>query len=246
MSIQVESQCLLHYAFQESPNGLRCSLDNVHTQLETLELTISNTRLQNVYVTKIVISFPLGADLANTFSSGSNITFTTQHIDDFNVVQQSPGVFVFTPKSGNQVTFLNQGLYLRFSDIVMNTTPGVVKVHITETSKLNSGASTANTTGWIWFGKYPYQFFMRNFAADKVIVNAGESVTLSWVGAYNGNFTLNWSDAQGAQSADVTNVRVWKSPPLQQSTIFQLVGVSVDGNRTTHQLETGVMVQPPR
>jgi hypothetical protein len=243
MSIHLDPAGYLHYLFQTASNGLRCSLDNLHTQEETLELTMCNTRGQNIYVSKIEIVFPLGDDRANTLTGSTNLTYVASPSNLYKIIQQSPGYFVITPLSGKYITFLNQAIYMRFSGIVMNTTPGIIRVDVKETSTENSNGSNSKTnTTRIWIGKYPYQFYLTNFSADKAVVTSGQSVNLSWVGAYNGNYTLNWSDATGPRTEDVTNVRVWKSPPLTQSTVFQLVGVSVDGDRKTVQLERGVVV----
>lgn len=246
MSSIDSTKCILHYLFQTDENGLRCSLDSVHTQDETFELSIANTRGSSVYLKSIKITFPLGADAANTLSGSNNITYTISPSNTYKVTQQSPGVFFITATDGKLINFLNQGIYMRFSGIVMNTTLGVMKIKVDETSSFKSnGADMTTNTNWIWFGKYPYQFYMHSLAVDKATVAVGESVTLSWVGAYNGNYTLYWNDALGQQSQDVTNVRVWQSPPLQQATVFVLQGISVDGDRRTVQLERGVMVRNP-
>lgn len=246
MSIQVSSKCLLHYSFQEAPNGLRVSLDQTHTQGEAIELAISNTSGSTVYVKKITISFPLGADQANHFAAGNNLTFNAIPSDQYTIMQQSPGVFVITPVNGSQyITWLNQGLYLRFTGIIMNTSPGVAKIKIDEQSGHSSNSGFQDEIGWYWFGKYPYEFHMRNFVADNSTIAPNTSVTLTWTGAANGNYKLKWYDANGMQSADVTATRSWQSPPLTQSTVFELYGTSTSGPQRAISLAATVFVKTP-
>lgn len=231
----------LHYNFRVVRWGdVHCSLDSTHVNSQDIELMMSYTYGNQVTVQSITITFPLGSDQATKMAPGNVIAFTYSPTSEFLVTQPSPGVFKVTAPGGKSMNWQNQGLYIRFQGIPINTTPGVFRVDVKETY-----SGSQSQAAYYWFGKFPYAFYMANLVADKTSVNAGDTVTLKWEGAANASYLMSWSDAQGGQSADVTNVRSWVSPPLGQDTVFLLTGRSTDGTQATEQLQTMVAVSNP-
>lgn len=234
----------LHYQVNLPLNGLRCSLNQTNLQTEWIECSIGCTIGKAVPVKHITITIPLGTDQATTMGPANYITFNYDSQNLFLVKQTSPGVFYITAADGKSTIQWNlQALNIRFSGIVMNTTPGVFKIKAVENSASPGSNDFQDRTGWRWYGKFPYQFFMRNLVAGASSVKAGESVHLSWIGTQMGKYTMNWYDADGPQSADVTDVRNWQSPPLQQDTVFELVGVANTPGALTQSLHATVFVQ---
>ncbi|MFN8397076.1 MAG: tail fiber domain-containing protein [Bacteroidia bacterium] len=236
----------LRYQVNIPLNGFRCSLDQTNLQTEWLECSIGCTIGKSVPVKHITITIPLGTDQSTNMGPANFLTFNYDSQNVFLVKQTNPGVFYITAADGKSTIQWNlQSLNIRITGIQMGTVPGVFKVKVEEYSA-SAGSNDYHTrTAWHWFGKYPYQFFMRNLVAGANSVNAGETVHLSWIGTQMGKYTMKWYDANGAQSADVTDVRSWQSPPLTQDTVFQLVGVANTPGALTQTLQTTVFVQNP-
>jgi hypothetical protein len=147
----------------------------------------------------------------------------------------APGVFIFTPKSGQPVQVSQQSLTIQFNGIQVNTLVGTALVTVNEWAAAGSNPPppvSGPPSGTIQFAvaKFPYGFYAGNFTSDKPMVQNGEKPSLTWIGSVNATYLMLYD---AITPIDVSTFRTWSPPqPLTKTTTFILRVTAQQGGQT--------------
>jgi hypothetical protein len=172
---------LLDYALLTAPSPLQAGMP------ATLTLVISNGGSQNVTVTSIVITLPIGSNAKDLTVSPS---FQTGKTSGWNLAQ-SGGVLTLTPAGSGAVG--KSPVVVTIANIAVNDAPGTAAIAIDETAAVAGGNATKNSTQ-IQLAKFPVQFALSDLAATPPQVPFGGSAALMWTGtqADGATYTLQY------------------------------------------------------
>ncbi|MFD0169087.1 hypothetical protein ACFVJH_33830 [Streptomyces decoyicus] len=249
MAIHTRSaDALLSYALKPDPDPLNASTDKDVT-VARLNLTVGRDMTAPAYCRKITVKIPIGAGGTDLTAKIDGIT---QGVTGGTAPEQGAGwtagapttvgnkrVFTFTP--GRVPQFTGQwAITIGISQIEINKTAGKVAIEVIEESSPTNSSFTEKTTT-IAVDKFPPGFLLRNFRPDKIMVDNGEHVTLTWE-VQNATCILYWDN----NSAPVNTEPKWKSPePLHNTTGFMLQATSTTDSSLVHTLTTAVTVAKP-
>ncbi|MGC0419534.1 hypothetical protein [Embleya sp. AB8] len=130
-------------------------------------------------------------------------------------------------------------LTLELGDIAVNAAIGGATLTVTEESSAD-GTTWATRSTSLPVPKFAAGFVFRGFAPDRIHVDNGESVRLTWEGS-TASYVMRWGHL-GVD--DVSNVKEWVSPPLHDTTTFRLAAF-VPGSGAEKVLTTTVTVFRP-
>ena len=218
----VSNDLLLNYSIKTNPEPLVVSPRDsaANPTIAAIEIVISNNRLKPVYCTEIDFSFMISDTAQGLTESGKNILATVSPNDKWDIGETGEGQFTVTPKKQEYGEITSDGIVVQIYDIQVNKTVGNAEFYVDENSSETSFADVEKHSGTYYLAKFPYGFYVKNFHADKPFVNNGEKVTLYWIGSVNAIYTLYFSPEIPPE--DVSTVRTWVSPKLNQQTVFQL------------------------
>ncbi len=244
---------MLTYAMTTSPNPLEVSASPTKLSPANFTFVVSCPRsVGSCTVSQIAVHLPVGdgSDPTNLTSTPPTIAAASISSSDGAVWTPSLGVaqgmFLFTPPGGS-VTIANQSLTIELSGIQMSTLVGTAEIPILEWA--SAGSAPAPPASGVPSGevaipaaKFPTGFFAFGFHPSAGQVNSGESVTLSWVGSSNADFSIKVAD----QPAVPVSGGSWLSPKLYTATVFTLIASATAGNQTVRlELQAIVTVAIP-
>lgn len=238
---------LLGYAVTTGPDQLQVSPPDGNPSYGAVTIVVSNPSTTTpVVVKEIQFSVPIGpnaTDLTGA-AAASGILVTAAPSAKWKIAQTAAGVFTAAP-AGGQATITGSGLAFRLSNIVVNQQVGTSVLTVRETSAAapagKPGDPAVSTTS-LPLPKFPYGFFVSDLTASAPRVTNGDTVTLTWAGSDGPTYTILF----GAESADVSTVRTWTSPPLVQDTTFFLRATAqAQAETVTRTLEVTVTVADP-
>ncbi|MBB3033551.1 hypothetical protein [Alteriqipengyuania lutimaris] len=239
----VGNEGLLSYGITTNPSPLQVSPASGSPSMSSLVFVVSNNTTRAIYCQKIEFEIQLGDDPQQLTGDASGILVSCNPSNTWRISQiGTTGLFVATPIKPEDEEITVEGLSFQIYNIPVNKAMGTTTIHAYETSSTQSGSGFEQRDNSFDLVKFPYGFYVGNFAASKPMVRNGEQVTLSWNGSDIATYTIIYDD----KVVNVTNVRSWTSPPLTHATTFQLkASVQQEGETVDTYLSVTVMVAEP-
>ena len=216
---------LLSYQHTTTPSPLKASPENPQAPEETGEIVISVARQSGTPadVEWIKVKVPAGTmapDLAADLAKISpRITL------DGWTVRLDPAVkeFVCEPTGSHAPIGPDTGFTIQLSDIPINRKVGTAPITITERSRTGT-AAFENRPTVINLGKFPADFYLRNFLCEPSIINNGGDVKLTWERSANATYELLYGDV----NRDVTNRTSLDIEGIKSDTTFYIRATAGD------------------
>jgi hypothetical protein len=230
------SNTLLDYALNTEPDPLQASPTTGNTVYGSLTFVVSNGGGETVEVTQIQFVLDIGT-LAQDLTNDANAVLATANpSSDWSFSMTSSGVFTAVPATGDSVTVTTNGIVFQLFNIPVNQQVGTTTVVVKETASSSGSSPETSEVRSATFdvAKFPYGFYFDNLSPSAPQVQDGSTVTLTWEGSDQATYTMFWDD----QSADVTDVRRWTSPPLTHTTSFQLQATAISNGETVNVDQT--------
>lgn len=233
--------CLLSYDFTTNPDPIQASLKGGNPSLTSIVVTVSNNTPNTIYCKQLQFSFSIGPNAQNLTNIATGILIAANNSDSWQISQTTDGVFTATPKKEKDREITTDGLSFQIYNIQPNDQVGTFDFYVEENSSSdNKTYSERNNTYKLT--KFPYGFYVDNFAASHPMVQNGRAVTLTWVGSDLATYTMLYDDA----CHDVTNIRSWTSPALSNTTTFILkASAQQSGETVDDYLSVTVVVANP-
>lgn len=235
------NNCLLDYSIDVAPSPLQVSPQSGNPSIAALTLVVSNGSDSAIYCDRIIFSIPVGELAQDLTTAPEGILVAAQPSGQWQIVSGKDGTFTATPVKPEFSKITTDGLVFRLYSIQVNKKVGTFALTVDEHSSLD-GTNFRNLTNSYKLPKFPYEFFMSNFTADKPMVDNGGRATLTWSGSDNATYTILYDN----ENVDVTGKRAWPTPPLHHMTNFILKAmVQHDGETVWSYLNTVVAVSNP-
>ena len=236
------SDTLLTYSLNTMPDPLQASPVTGNVVYGTMSFVVSNGGSTVVQLSQLQFTMPVGTLAQDLTSDPNGVLWDTSPGNLWNVTMPSPGAFLLVPQSGDPIPVSTDGIVIQFYNIPINQQVGTVAVTVSELATENSDQAQTRTAVFD-VAKFPYGFYFGNFTSQVPMVADGGQVTLLWEGSDNATYALQWSSAP---PVDVTEVRLYLSPPLTSDTTFLLqASVTSQGETVTQDLSTTVIVADP-
>ncbi|MFF3313174.1 hypothetical protein [Streptomyces sp. NPDC002952] len=234
---------LLSYSVSTTPSPLKASPENPQAPEEIGEVVISVARQSGTPadVEWIRVKVPAGTmapDLATDLSNVSpriSLTGWTVRLD-------APAKeFVCAPTGSHAPIGPDTGFTIQLSDIPMSRKVGTAPITVTERSREGNAAFQDRTTVFN-LGKFPADFYLRNFLCEPSIVNNGGDVKLTWERSANATYELLYPGVD----RDVTNRTSLDIEGVRSDTTFYLRATTGDPtNPVVRILSSQVVVRQP-
>ncbi|MER6518560.1 hypothetical protein ABT246_17130 [Streptomyces sp. NPDC001553] len=216
---------LLSYGVSTTPSPLKASPENPQAPEEIGEIVISVSRQSGTPadVRSIRVKVPAGAmspDLATDLAKVTpRITLTgwTGRLD------AAAKEFVFSPAGSHTPIGPDLGFTIQLSDIPMSRKVGTAPITVTESSRTGSSAFQDRSTVFN-LGKFPADFYLRNFLCQPSIIPNGGEVALTWERSANATYELLYGDV----NRDVTNRTSLDIEGVTSDTTFYLRATTGD------------------
>ncbi|MFJ4322774.1 hypothetical protein ACIP3A_06615 [Streptomyces tricolor] len=252
MSVVVQTQSsqttaaddpLLSYTVTTTPSPLKASPENPQVPEEVGEVVISVARQSGTPadVEWIKVKVPAGTmapDLATDLAKISpriSLNGWTVRLD------ASAKEFVFQPDASHAPIGPDAGFTLQLSDIPMSRKVGTAPVTVTERSRTGSSAFQNRPTVFN-LGKFPADFYLRNFLCEPSIIPNGGDVHLTWERSANATYELLYPGT----NRDVTDRTSLPLEGIKSDTTFYLRATTGDPtNPVVRILSTQVTVLKP-
>ena len=232
---------ILAYGITTKPEPIQVSPENGNFSDTSITITVSNNTTELIYCNQLQFSFPIGDLAQDLASNGSGIVTAADPSDKWQISVSAEGTFTANPRSPIDNLITTDGLSFHIYGIQTNKQVGTFTFTITECSSTDN-KNFSNKTNTYELTKFPYGFYVSDFAASAPMVNDGETVTLTWSGSDIATYTIYYDK----ESVDVTNVRIWTSPALSSITTFALkASAQEEGKTVDHYLYITVIVANP-
>ncbi|GAA2156892.1 hypothetical protein GCM10009760_58370 [Kitasatospora kazusensis] len=216
---------LLSYALITTPSPLKASPENPQVPEEIGEVVISVSRQDRVPadVEWIRVEVPAGTmspDLAtdlNKISPRISLPGWTVRLDS------AAKEFVCAPTGSHAPIGPDTGFTIQLSDIPINRKVGTAPVTVTESSRTGNAAFKERETVF-QVGKFPADFYLRNFLCEPSIIDNGGDVKLTWERSANATYELLYPGCD----RDVTNRTSLDIEGIKSDTTFYLRATTGD------------------
>ncbi|MEU3904032.1 hypothetical protein AB0F20_09455 [Streptomyces goshikiensis] len=233
---------LLSYTITTTPSPLKASPENREEPEETGEVVISVARQSRTpaNVEWIKVKIPAGdraPDLATDLDKITpriSLDGWTPHLD------ASAHEFVFKPRTPHAPIGPDDGFTLQLSNIPMNRTVGTAPITITERS--HTGTDTSKNRPTIFnLGKFPPDFYLRDFLCQPSVIPNGGDVRLTWDRSANATYELLY----GNVDRDVTCLTTLDVEGIKSDTTFYLRASTSGPNPVVRIVSAQVTVNKP-
>ncbi|MDH6110670.1 hypothetical protein P3T36_003039 [Kitasatospora sp. MAP12-15] len=184
---------LLSYAVTTIPSPLKASPENPQVPEEPGELIFSATRQaatnQPADIEWIKVKVPAGTmapDLATDLAKISPRISLDGWSARLDAVAKE---FVFEPTGSHATIGPDTGFTIQLSDIPMSRKVGTAPITVTERSRTGNSAFQ-NRPIVFNIGKFPADFYLRNFLCEPSIIPNGGDVKLTWERSANATYEL--------------------------------------------------------
>ncbi|MER6393906.1 hypothetical protein ABT236_36335 [Streptomyces sp. NPDC001523] len=234
---------LLSYVVSTTPSPLKASPENPQTPEEIGEIVISVSRQSGTPadVQSIRVKVPAGTmspDLATDLAKVTpRITLTgwTGRLD------AAAKEFVFAPASSHAPIGPDTGFTIQLSDIPISRKVGTAPITVTESSR-EGGAAFKDRSVVFNIGKFPADFYLRNFLCEPSIIPNGGDVKLTWERSANATYDLLYPGVE----RNVTNRTSIELEGIKSDTTFYLRATTGDpSNPVVRILSAQVTVTKP-
>ncbi|MEW2633890.1 hypothetical protein AB0903_20100 [Streptomyces sp. NPDC048389] len=234
---------LLSYELATNPDPLKASPENIGVPEETGELIIVGSRRSGASadVQWIKVKVPAGTMSPDLATDLSKVTPRIS-LDGWTVqLNSSTKEFVFSPAASHAPVGPETGFTIQLSELPISRKVGTAPITVTESSREGSSAFASRSTIFN-VGKFPADFYLRNFIANPLVIDNGGQTTLTWERSANATYELLY----GETSLDVTNVTTRTVTNIKTNTTFYLRGTTGDpSNPVTRILTAQVTVIKP-
>ncbi|MEE1754435.1 hypothetical protein [Streptomyces sp. SP18CS02] len=234
---------LLSYTLTTTPSPLKASPENPTAPEEIGEIVIAVARQSGTPadVKSIRLKVPAGAmspDLATDLAKITpRITLTGWSAR----LEAAAKEFVFTPAASHTPVGPETGFTIQLSDIPVSRKVGTAPLTLTEESRTGSSAFQERTAVFN-VGKFPADFYLRNFLCEPSIINNGGDVELTWERSANAKYDLLYPGFE----RDVTDRTGLGVEGITSDTTFYLRATTGDpSNPVTRILSAQVTVLKP-
>ncbi|MFD3717041.1 hypothetical protein [Streptomyces sp. NPDC058674] len=149
--------------------------------------------------------------------------------------------FVFSPAADHTPIGPDLGFTIQLSDIPVSRKVGTAPITLTESSRTGTSAFQDRATVFS-IGKFPADFYLRNFQCEPLIIPNGGDVTLTWERSANATYELLYPGVE----RDVTDRTSLELEGIKSDTTFYLRATTGDPtNPVTRILSTQVTVLKP-
>ncbi|MEV4611520.1 hypothetical protein AB0K43_02810 [Kitasatospora sp. NPDC049258] len=234
---------LLSYVVSTTPSPLKASPENPQVPEETGEVVISvsrqsgtpaDVRSVRVKVPAGVMSPDLATDLAKVTPRITLAGWSAR-------LDAAAKEFVFSPAADHTPVGPELGFTIQLSDIPMSRKVGTAPVTVTESSRTGSSAFQDRTVVFN-IGKFPADFYLRNFLCEPSIIPNGGDVKLTWERSANAKYDLLYPGVE----RDVTDRSGLELEGIKSDTTFYLRATTGDpSNPVVRILSTQVTVIKP-
>ncbi|WP_405843145.1 hypothetical protein OG528_31930 [Streptomyces platensis] len=224
---------LLSYELTTSPDPLKASPEDPQTPEVTGELVIVGSRQNRTPadVEWIKVNIPAGTmspDLSTDLTKATariSLSNWTVRLDT------ATEEFVFTPTASHTPIGPDTGFTIQISQIPINRTVGSSPITVTESSRTGSSAFRESSTEFN-VGKFPPDFYMRNFLCNPLVIDNGGEATLTWERSPNATYELLY----GETNLNVTNVTTRTITNIKSDTTFYLRGTAGDTSNPVERI----------
>jgi hypothetical protein len=236
------SQCLLSYGISSTPDPI-----GISPGIATVSIVVSNTGDTVIHCGKIVVGY-LAGTLAQDLTDNPGLISTVVAPDSWEVITTAPGLITFGTTSGDAVKITKEGLLFQLAGIAVNDQVGTTVLTITEWSYDEGTGPVTPHANEYQLSKFPYQWFMSDFAPLSPQADSQGQATLSWSASPPSDvaaYYLYYGD-QGPIPVPAT-APPYTTPPLTADTTFVLQAkVQLGGQTVEHYLTTSVSVPSPQ
>jgi hypothetical protein len=245
----LDASLQLKYVFTPSPNPIRASVGGANANKIDLTVMVSNPSPEPVQVETITIEIPMGEESARSLSANPDLPAPSYDTTLPWTITSSADTVTLTPASGRVVDYV----IFTLEGIVVNDTPGVVPLTITETAPKVTDGKTYELV------KREPDFPITNFyTTPQTLYDLEQTVTIYWECSEQGEqyaYSLHsdsWQPRNCLDGGDCYTCQDGQNgvqtPPLDQDTTFALYVIETDssGGRTIYQtLYTPVQIKTP-
>lgn len=235
---------LLSYSITTNPDPLKASPENPQAPQETGELLIVASRRSSTPadVQSIRVKVPAGTASPELTTDLTKIVPRIT-LDKWSVtLDTTTNEFVFTPAAEFETIGLDAGFTIKLGEIPINRKVGSTPITVTERSRTGNSEPQKRVTRFD-IGKFPADFYLRNFICDPLVIDNGGEVTLTWERSANATYELLYGDVH---DPDVTNITTRDIKHIKSDTTFYIRGTAGDpSNPVVRILSTQVTVRKP-
>jgi hypothetical protein len=243
-----DSTPLLTYSIETSPYPVQASASDNPTYCNlTIVASYPKSKVPCA-VSKLGLYLPVrgavgsATDLAAVVPGTPTVKFHDPDVpggtDDgagWHVTDEGGGRFVVEPASSGPVVFTHQSIVITVARIQVSDEVGNAAITLTEWSAPCSAdgippKATSRRTTSITVAKFPPSFQLSELTASALLVDCGETATLTWTGSPGASYTIGYEhhgdSGRVTESVEVHpaagNSYRWPSPPLLEQTVFTL------------------------
>ncbi|MFI7644367.1 hypothetical protein [Nonomuraea sp. NPDC049400] len=242
----------LTYTILTDPASLEASVDGRSPSTGTVYLMVTNTR-KTVPWLRIEVKVPVGDGAGHLTRDISTIKPKGEYTDTQSgpqadtrpvIVQpQGTNVFQVTPQSG-RIEGFEPGDYmvLTLENITVAPTAGVAVLMVTETIRTPSGWQVSDAAVPLVKAAPKEIPPPRDFRPDKAMVDAGDSLTLSWDGSNDFSYEIRFP---GGQVDIAPRTRTWSPAEAPKRATTYILVATDPTTQQQHFLTTTVQVRYP-
>lgn len=234
----VTSNTLLTYSMSTLPDPLQVSPATGTSHGSISIVASNNANDPNLQLSSLTIILPIGTDAASLTNDPGAISYSCSPSSVWSISPgASSGEYVLSPVNGSPVTVTTEGIVIQFNSISVNQVVGTADIEVNE---LAQGTAKPRQLREAVFAaaKFPYGFYFGNLMASAPMVPDNGTVTLTWVGSTMSTYTVKWDN----NSQDVTELRSWTSPALNNTSTFQVIATSVSQGETVNTSQSVTVI----
>ncbi len=236
------TQSGLAFEYLTSPHPLKVSPaagDLVKADLTIVASRNAGTALQ---IAEFSVKIPTGNLSAELAANLTGVTVTSSVTGWTSSLSGS--TYTFTPTGEYVQVPAGQGMSIQFFGLPINREVGNAKVIISEISRAEGTTPWKEAENILDVGKFPAEFFLRDFKPHSLVVDNGAEVIVSWDNSSIGRYFLLYGTQPEFEIP--ADRKQWTVPSIEQTTVFYLRGVIGTGSGDTSlTLSTTVTVNKP-
>ncbi|WP_051813086.1 hypothetical protein [Kitasatospora sp. MBT63] len=237
------SDPLLSYTVTTTPSPLKASPENPQAPEEIGEVVISVSRQSGTPadVKSIRVKVPAGVMSPDLATELAKVTPRITLAGWSARLDAAAKEFVFSPAADHTPVGPDLGFTIQLSDIPMSRKVGTAPITVTESSRTGSSAFQDRVTVFN-LGKFPADFYLRNFLCEPSIIQNGGDVKLTWERSANAKYDLLYPGVE----RDVTDRSSLELEGIKADTTFYLRATTGDpSNPVVRIVSTQVTVLKP-
>jgi hypothetical protein len=229
----------LHFSLNTDPDPVRVS------QPAHFVLVGSRRSVTPIECRKITVTVPTGNNSHHLTPNLGSVSPQISLPDWTPATNTATKTITFTPTSGHAEIGRDHGVTVQLMSMPINAEVGSAELRIgLEWRDAGYGDDEPWVTGTTIFdiGKFPPSFHLANFKAEELIIDNGDSVTLTWEARGVSSLKLLYDAAE----ISVIDWTTWTISNISHTTVFYLRATVQVGNNTVERtLSTTVTVRVP-